>query len=227
MKKYTSIFFDLDDTLLDFKAAEKSAVTKVLAAHSLPHDEASVKKYSEINQGYWERFERGEIEKSEIFAGRFRSFLAWCGKSGEPEKIAKDYFAALSNEHQTVSGAHEILKFLREQGYKIYATTNGLCTTQFKRIKDSGLEPLFDGVFVSEEANAQKPEKEYFDFVISRIPEKNKDNILVIGDSLSSDILGGINSGLDTCWFNPRGKKTDYSVSFEIRGLLELKNILK
>lgn len=227
MKKYTSIFFDLDDTLLDFKAAERCAVTKVLAAHSLPHDEAHVKKYSEINQSYWEKFERGEIEKSEIFAGRFKTFLAWCGSCGDPEKIAKDYFLALSNEHQTMNGSHEILRLLRERGYKIYATTNGLCTTQFKRIKDSELEPLFDAVFVSEEACAQKPEKEYFDFVISHIPEKNKDNILVIGDSLSSDILGGINSGLDTCWFNPHGKKTDYSVNFEIRELSDLENILK
>ncbi len=227
MKKYTSIFFDLDDTLLDFKAAERSAVTKVLAAHSLPHDELSVKKYSEINQSYWERFERGEIKKSEIFEGRFKTFLAWCGKKGDPEKIAKDYFFALSCEHQTIDGAHEILKVLRERGYKIYATTNGLCTTQFKRIKESELEPLFDGVFVSEEANAQKPEKEYFDFVMSRIPEKDKSKILVIGDSLSSDILGGINSGLDTCWFNPHSKKTDYQVTFEINSLSELESILK
>lgn len=227
MKKYTSIFFDLDDTLLDFKAAKKSAVTKVLSSHRLPHDDLSVKTYSEINQSYWEKFERGEIEKSEIFAGRFKTFLEWCNKCGDPEKISKDYFGALSNEHQTISGAHGILTYLRERGYKIYATTNGRCTTQFKRIKDSRLEPLFDGVFVSEEAGAQKPEKEYFEFVINNIPEKDKSKILVIGDSLSSDILGGINSGLDTCWFNPHHKKTDYKVTFTIHSLSELESILK
>ncbi len=227
MKKYTSIFFDLDDTLLDFKAAERSAVTKVLAAHSLPHDDLSVKTYSEINQSYWERFERGEIEKGEIFAGRFRTFLDWCKKEGNPEQIAKDYFFALSCEHQTIDGAHEILKLLQKRGYKIYATTNGLCTTQFKRIRESGLEPLFDGVFVSEEANAQKPEKEYFDFVIEKTPEKNRTKILVIGDSLSSDILGGINSGLDTCWFNPHSKDSDLSITYRISTLSELEDILK
>lgn len=227
IKKYSSIFFDLDDTLLDFKAAEKAAVRKVLERNGLPSSEEAVKKYSQINQSYWEKFERGEIPKSAIFAGRFQSFLDFYGYSGDAAAISKEYSGGLSLEHQTVEGAHEIVKLLKSRGYKVYATTNGLSSTQYRRIEESGLGVLFDGVFVSEDAGHQKPEKEYFDYVISNIPEKNKDKMLIIGDSPSSDILGGINSGIDVCWYNPSCKKTEYEIKYEVKKLLEIADILK
>lgn len=227
IKKYSSIFFDLDDTLLDFKAAEKSAVQKVLSRNGLPCDDGDVERYSQINQSYWERFERGEIPKSAIFPGRFQSFLDFYGLKGDPEMISKEYCEGLSLEHQTIEDAHEIVKILKECGYKVYATTNGLCSTQYRRVKESGLGELFDGVFVSEDAGHQKPEREYFDYVIANIPEKNKEKMLIIGDSPSSDILGGINSGIDVCWFNPNGKKIEYDVKYEVKTLLEIADILK
>ena len=227
IKKYSSIFFDLDDTLLDFKAAEKAAVKKVLERNGLPCSEEAVKNYSLINQSYWERFERGEIPKTAIFAGRFQSFLELYGEKGDPEKISKEYSCGLSLEHQTVEGAHDIVKLLKSRGYKVYATTNGLSSTQYRRIKESGLGELFDGVFVSEDAGHQKPEKEYFDYVISNIAEKDKEKMLIIGDSPGSDILGGINSGIDVCWYNPSGKKTEYEIKYEVKKLSEIDSILK
>ena len=132
----------------------------------------------------------------------------------------------LSEGYDVIDGAFEILKYLREKGYKIYATTNGVAFTQYKRVKNSGLEPLFDGVFVSEEAGHQKPEKEYFDYVTEHTDEKDRDKILVIGDSQSSDILGAVNSGIDSCWYNPKNAKTTHFSQYEISSLEELKKIL-
>ena len=206
--------------------AEKVAIQEVLKKHNLPFDDNTIKTYSQINKSYWERFERGEIPKSAIFEGRFKTFLETLNLSGDVAKISLDYFYALSQGYFKVEGAMELLDYLRDKGYKLYATTNGLAKTQFNRIKNSGLEPYFDAVFVSEDVNHQKPEKEYFDYVIEHIPEKDKSKMLIVGDSMSSDILGGINSGIDTCWFNPHCQTATYTSKYEIKSLQELKEIL-
>lgn len=223
---YTSIFLDIDNTLLDFNMAEAVAVRKVLQQHSLPSDDNAVKTYSDINRMYWERFEKGEIPKSAIFEGRFKTLLETFGMSGDVSALSKDYCENLSEGYFKVNGAMELLEYLKQKGYKLYATTNGLSSTQFKRIKNSGIEPYFDTIFVSEQAGHQKPEKEYFEYVIDHIPEKDKTKMLIVGDSQSSDILGGINSEIDTCWYNPTGTKAKYNSKYEISSLKELKNLL-
>lgn len=224
--KYTTLFLDLDNTLLDFNMAERVAVRKVLKSYSLPHDDVAVQKYSDINRDYWERFERGEIPKSAIFEGRFKTFLEFYGLTADTASISKDYCKNLSEGYFKVEGADDILTYLKAKGYYLCATTNGLSLTQFKRIENSGLNKYFDKVFVSEDAGHQKPEKEYFDYVIANIPEKDKAKMLIVGDSQSSDILGGINSGIDTCWFNPFGAIAKYPSTFCISSLTDLKNIL-
>ena len=223
---YTSLFLDIDNTLLDFNMAEAVAVRKVLQQHSLPCDDRAVETYSNINREFWERFERGEIPKSAIFEGRFKTLLETFNATGDTAAISQDYCANLSEGYFKVEGAIELLEYLKEKGYKLYATTNGLASTQFKRITNSGIEPYFNGIFVSEQAGFQKPQKEYFNYVIDNIPEKDRSKILVIGDSQSSDILGAINSNLDSCWYNPNKLKAKYPVKFEISTLYELKNIL-
>ncbi len=226
MISYTSLFLDLDDTLLDFKAAEANAIRAVLKNNDLPSDDQAVTTYSRINKGFWESFERGEIPKSAIFVGRFRRLLEVLGCKGDPDALSAEYCKRLSEGYFTVEGAFQILDYLRGKGYKLYATTNGLSVTQYRRINGSGLAPYFDRVFVSEDSGYQKPEKEYFDYVISQIPETDRAKMLVIGDSQSSDILGGINAGIDTCWFNPNGLKAKYSSKYEISSLSELAKIL-
>jgi len=223
---YTSLFLDIDNTILDFYKAEAEAVRKVMIKHGLPHSDKDVKIYSDINQTYWERFEKGEIPKSDIFEGRFKSLLEYYGIKGDSAAISEDYKFNLSEGYFKMDGAMEILEYLKTKGYKLYATTNGMSLTQYNRIKNSKLEPYFDGVFVSEDAGHQKPEKEYFQFVLDSISEKDKSRILIIGDSQSSDILGGINIGIDTCWYNPKNDKPKYISNYEISDLLQLKNIL-
>ncbi|MBR4072483.1 MAG: YjjG family noncanonical pyrimidine nucleotidase [Clostridia bacterium] len=227
MKNYTTLYFDLDNTLLDFTKSEYKAIKKLLLMHSLPDDDDIARLYSRINQSFWEAFERGDIKKEEIFAGRFKKLLEVLEKDGDPQAMAKDYFECLAAGHDVMDGAFLILNWLRDNNYKVYATTNGVAYTQYRRIRESGLEPLFDGIFVSEEAHHQKPEKEYFYYVMENTPEKDKSKILIIGDSQSSDILGGINSGIDTCWYNPKGEKGEHYSKFEIASLEELTKILK
>ena len=223
---YSTLFFDLDNTLLDFNKAEKVAVRQVLQSYQLPFDDNTVALYSSINRDYWERFERGEIPKADIFEGRFKTLLKILNKERNTKDISIDYGKNLSEGYFKIDGADEILTYVKNKGYKLYATTNGLSTTQFKRIKNSGLEKYFDRVFVSEDTGHQKPACEYFEYVINHIDEKNKHRMLIIGDSQSSDILGGINSSIDTCWYNPSNQKAKYISKFEISNLLELKDIL-
>ena len=223
---YTSLFLDLDNTLLDFTKAEAVAVRRVLQKYSLPSDDTAVKTYSKINQSYWERFEQNEIPKSVIFEGRFKTLLEHFGEERNVAAIARDYEKNLSDCYFKTDGADEVLTHLKSKGYKLYATTNGLASIQFKRIENSGLSVYFDKVFVSEEAGHQKPEKEYIDYVIANIPEKDRSKMLIVGDSQSSDILAGINSGIDTCWVNPNKLTAKYHSKFEICELSELKELL-
>lgn len=226
MKKYTTLYFDLDNTLLDFTAAEDNAVRKLLKLHNLPVNDDIVAVYSAINQSWWERFERGEIQKNEIFSGRFNDLLCKYGLSGNPQKMAEDYFEFLSLGFYTMHNADVVLEYLKKSGYTVCITTNGVSRTQYRRIDGCGLKKYFDYVIVSEDTGHQKPECEYFDYVMKNTPEKDKSKILVIGDSQSSDILGGVNFGVDTCWLNPKNKKNTYNSTYEIKNLDEIMHIL-
>lgn len=224
--KYTSLFLDLDNTLLDFYKAEEMAIIKTLTEFNLPSDQKTVKLYSDINRSYWQSFERGEIPKNAIFEGRFKTLLSVLNEERNVEAISQFYCKSLSEGYFKMDGADDILTYLKAKDYKLYATTNGFAFTQYNRIEKSGLGKYFDKIFVSEDVGFQKPEKEYFETCISKIPQKDKTKILIIGDSQSSDILGGINTGIDTCWFNLDGETPKYKSEYEIRHLKELKNIL-
>lgn len=226
MKKYTALFLDIDNTFLNFDMAEAAAIRKVLSNYSLPFDDVTIRMYSFVNRKYWEAFERGDIPKSDIFTGRFKTLLEILGEERDYSKMSTDYFDALSEGSFKMENADEVLTYLREQGYKLYATTNGHADTQYRRIRNSGIEKYFDDIFVSETTGHQKPEKEYFDYVINNIDEKDISKMLVVGDSQSSDILGGINSGIDTCWFDLGKAKPIYKSEYTIKSLLDLKNIL-
>ena len=224
--RYTTLYFDLDNTLLDFSAAERDAINRLLLLHGVTPKSEYVSEYSAINRKFWERFERGKIKREEIFEGRFIEFTSKIGIETDTKKMSEDYFSLLSEGHDTVKGAKEVLEYVKGKNYTVCITTNGVSKTQHKRIKESGLEKYFDYVFISEDTSHQKPEKEYFDYVLDHTPEKDRKKILVIGDSQSSDILGGINAGMDTCWLNPGGIQATYCPTYEISNILELMSIL-
>ncbi len=224
--KYTTLFLDLDNTLLDFKMAEANAITEVLKENNLPYDDDTVKLYSKVNLSFWKRFEKGEIPKSEIFEGRFKTLLSLLNKSGNTKKICDSYCKKLAQGYFLIEGAIDVLSYLKHKGYRLVATTNGFAFTQYNRIKKSGLEPFFERVFISEELGYQKPEKEYFLKCMELLDEDNPRSILIVGDSQSSDILGGINAGIDTCWFNIDNLEPKYPSVYEITKLEELKKLL-
>lgn len=226
MKKYTTLYFDLDNTLLDFSAAEHMAIQKLFKLHNLPVSDEYIAKYSAINLTWWERFEKGEIEKSQIYSGRFREYLDFFGFEADPDKMAEDYFDFLSQGYYLIEGADKALEYIKSKGYTVCITTNGMSKTQYRRIENCNIKQYFDYIFVSEDAGHQKPETEYFEYVMQNTDEKDKSKILVIGDSMSSDILGGINFGVDTCWLNPKGKAGAHKATYEIANIMQICDIL-
>lgn len=226
--KYKTLLFDADGTLLDFSAAELSALKKTLSSRGIEPTPELTSAFSAVNAGLWSRFERGEITKPEIIYSRFKDTLDRFSIPYSPEiGLESEYQARLADEHALLPNAETVCRTLSEN-FRMYIITNGLYTTQKKRLAECGLLPFFGGYFVSEKVGAQKPAAEYFNTVLREIGNPDKSELLIIGDSLSSDIRGGINSGIDTCWFNPKNlpAPTDISPTYSIAALPELYDIL-
>lgn len=227
MKNYQTLLFDVDDTLLDFRAAESEALRSLFEEQYISFDSKIEARYQTINQGLWKAFEEGKIDQDEVVNSRFSLLFQAYGQTVDGILLEKRYRHYLEEGHQLIPGALELITDLQKR-YDLYIVTNGVSKTQDKRLRDSGLFPFFQGIFVSEDTGYQKPMKEYFDYVFARIPEFAVERGLIIGDSLSSDIKGGKQAGLDTCWFNPGRKPnhTDIVPTYEIHRLEELYPIL-
>lgn len=227
MKEYKTLFFDVDDTLLDFGAAEKLALQLLFEEQNIPLTTEIEEDYKRINQGLWKEFEEGQLSRDEVVNTRFSLLFNQYGKEVDGTLLEKNYRSFLEQGHQLVDGAFELITELSSQ-YDLYIVTNGVSSTQDKRLRASGLYSLFKGIIVSEDTGFQKPMKEFFDYVFERIPQFNVNHALIIGDSLSADIKGGELAGMDTCWFNPKMKPnyTDISPTYQINKLEELKRIL-
>lgn len=203
------VLLDLDDTLLDFGQAERVAMRRVLGENGLSSDDATLALYSGINDAYWKRFERGEIDRREVLVGRFRDFLVQMGAAGlDPETVQDRYEPLLSEGHWFVPGAEALLETLAP-AYDLYLASNGTERVQMGRLKSAGILPAFRGLFLSERIGAAKPSRAFFDAVFASLGEERRRGAVMVGDSLSSDIRGGIDAGLITVWFNPRGKTAD------------------
>lgn len=228
-KKYTTLLFDVDNTLLDFDTDEKNALKKTLSEIGAPDSPEILRRYSEINAGLWRDFEKALVTKEELKNTRFRCLFEEIGFSCpvSSKEINDRYLDHLGEGGKTIPGAKETVKALFEQGYKIYIVTNGVEHTQKSRLKRSGLDQYITDSFVSEKIGIQKPFKAYFDFVFDNIEEKDRTKLLLIGDSLGSDIKGALDSGIDCVWLNPGKKKNtvcgDPTVEIsDIRQLLKL-----
>ena len=170
-EKYTTLLFDADNTLLDFDKAENEALKKVMTDYKLHITEENCRRYSEINDALWKKFEKGEIEKADIKSTRFREFFKFMKveEDYDPLEVNNTYISYLREGGYVIEGANELCKALKEKGYMIYVITNGIAATQARRLSLSGLLPYIDDVFVSETIGFQKPKKEYFDYVLKSI----------------------------------------------------------
>lgn len=227
MKKYQTLLFDVDDTLLDFRAAENEALRLLFQDQNIPLTTDIEAQYKKINHGLWKSFEEGKIDRDEVVNSRFSILFKELGQEVDGSLLEKKYRSYLEEGHQLINGALQLITALQNT-FDLYIVTNGVSKTQDKRLRDSGLYPLFKDIFVSEDTGFQKPMKEYFDYVFERIPNFSAEQGLIIGDSLSSDIKGGQLAGLDTCWFNPERKPNDTEIipTYEIAKLDELYRIL-
>lgn len=227
MKKYETLLFDVDDTLLDFGAAEKLALQLLFEDQKIPVTAEIEAAYKRINQGLWRSFEEGKIGRDEVVNTRYSLLFKEFGQEVDGVLMEQNYRSYLEEGSQQIDGAIALISDLQEQ-YQLYIVTNGVSRTQDKRLRKSGLFPMFKGIFVSEDTGYQKPMKEYFDYVFARIPNFSAEKALIIGDSLSADIKGGQLAGLDTCWFNPELKPnhTEIVPTFEIQKLNELYSLL-
>lgn len=224
---YKIALFDADNTLLDFNRAEREAVSICLTARGLPADEEIVSRYSRINDSHWKRLEQGLITRDRLKVERFAELFSTLGYGGDPKRMAADYEEALSRQTYLVDGALELVRALHGQ-CRLFIITNGTAVVQKGRFGSSPLAPYFERCFISEEMGCNKPEKAFFDRVAAEISGFDPQRVLVIGDSLSSDIRGGINAGLDTCWFNPTGKSapSGMEITYTVRRLDEVLPII-
>ena len=227
MIKY--VLFDVDDTLLDFGKAEAAAIRKTFERIGIPVTDELIRRYSEINAQQWSRFEKGEITREKLLTERFDILFSELGLSDIPSEMAQaSYEYLLGIGHYFIDGAEELLEALKDK-YELYIVSNGNASVQDRRLKSAGIIPYFKDIFISERVGFNKPSAEFFEACFERIPGFEKDKAVIVGDRLSSDILGGINAGVRTCWFNPRGDAPDPDIpaDYEIKHLGELPALLE
>lgn len=222
------LFLDLDDTILDFHKAERLAISKTFRAFGLEPTDSVLDRYHIINRQHWEGLERGELTRDQVLVGRFQVLFDEMGIPAQATDVAKQYEHNLGIGHYFLPGAKEALDGLRGK-YRLFLASNGTASVQHSRLTSAGLYPYFEKVFVSQELGANKPSKEFFDGCAAQIPGYRKENALMVGDSLSSDILGGIRAGMQTCWVNPTGAapRPDIVPDWQIESLSQLPELLK
>lgn len=224
----TTVLFDLDDTILDFHKAERSALSKALQKMGVQPNEEILNRYHVINKMHWEMLERKEITRADVTIKRFEMLYSELGLKISAFDTQKVYEKFLGQGHYFFPDAEELLIQLKNN-YDLYLVSNGSTNVQTGRIESAGLKNYFKDIFISEKLGHNKPSKEFFDICFTRIPDLNKEETIIIGDSLSSDIQGGINAGIHTCWYNPtKGKKNkDVETEYEVSDLKEIPILLQ
>lgn len=229
MPRFDILLWDVDGTLLDFIAAEKAAVQTLFREFGLGEcTDEMVERYSRINKEYWERLERGELSKPEILVRRFADFFASEGlDASKAPEFNEQYQVRLGDTVVFCDDSYELLSSLRGC-VKQYAVSNGTVVAQTRKLRRSGFDRLLDGVFLSEELGYEKPATEFFDRVFAAIGEPDRERVLIVGDSLTSDITGGNRAGIGTCWYNPKGEPnlTAAHADYEIRDLHGILDII-
>ncbi len=225
---YKYLLFDLDHTLLDFDAAEGIALSHLLKEEGVEDIQAYKDYYVPMNKALWKDLEQKKITKSELINTRFVKLFAHFGIEKDGAYLAERYQFFLSKQGQTFPGVEELLKSLISQGYELYAATNGITFIQTGRLEQSGIAPYFKEIFISEQLHTQKPDAEFYEKIGACIPNFDKNHALMIGDSLSADIQGGKNAGIDTVWYNPQHLEntTQLHPTYEVHSYKDLLNCL-
>ena len=222
------LFLDLDDTILDFHKAERIALSKTIREFGVEPTEEILARYHVINKWHWEQLELGKLTRQEVVEDRFAMLFSELGVAADKALCAKVYEKNLSIGHYFLPGAEEAVEGLSKK-YRLFLASNGTASVQRGRMTSANLYRFFEQVFVSQEIGCNKPAREYFDGCFARIPDFDKDRAIMVGDSLTSDIRGGINAGIRTVWVNPDGQTApaDIRPDYEIRSITELEELLE
>ena len=226
MLKY--IFFDLDDTILNFTAGEASALSQALSEAGIIPTQAVLDRYHVINQACWELLEEGRLTRDEVLVQRFEQLFREMNIHYSGRDLCQRYEYLLSKQHAFMPDAEQLLRELSSK-YRLYLASNGAAAVQNPRLDDAGIRKYFQGIFISEEIGADKPSKAFFDACFAAIPNFRVVEAAMVGDSLTSDIRGGHNAGLRTVWFNCHGKepRADIRPDYVIQNLSDLIPLLE
>lgn len=244
--RYTHLFIDFDDTLYD---THGNAIIALEELYDLLHLEQHFERpedftvpYWQANVELWDQYARGEIERSYLIVERFRRPLS-CGyerldvptKQRQHLQPTEAYCLEVSDRFLdlcackpgVVEGAHELVQYLRQKGYKMHLCSNGFHEVQYRKLRSSQLLEYFDTIVLSEDAGANKPNAAYFDYAF-QTTGACLDNTLMIGDNFTTDILGAKAAGLDVLFFNryPDTFRPTSPINYEVRSLREIMEIL-
>jgi len=225
---YEFLFLDLDDTILDFHKAERLAIAKTIRQFGVEPRSEVLQRYHVINKWHWEQLELGVMTRAEVLENRFGMLFSELGVAADKTACARAYEQNLSQGHWFLPGAEEAVDYLSKR-YRLFLASNGTATVQKGRMTSANLYRFFEKVFVSQEIGHNKPSKAYFDACFSQIPGFDPKKAIIVGDSLTSDIRGGINAGIATCWVNPNhdAPREDIRPDYEIEALHQLPAFLE
>lgn len=225
--KYPYLLLDADNTLFDFDAGNRHAFHEVCARYDIPDTDESFLCYERCNNAMWTAFDRGECTKDFLVVERFRLFLKEIGLDRDPVLCNDLHLQVLGQNTLMLPHAQEVCRELSRE-HRLYIVTNAVASVQRSRLAGSAIAPYISGAFISEEAGASKPSAAYFDYVFSHIHGITRDNCLLVGDSLSSDIRGANNAGIPCCWYNPKeaARPGDLRIDYEIRDLRQLYDLV-
>lgn len=222
------VLLDLDNTILDFNTAEHHALGRAFAVVGVPFSDEISALYHRINIRHWEMLEDGLLTREQVLVRRFEALYRELGVEADAFRTQALYEKLLSEGHWFVPGAEELLDALFGK-YRLFICSNGTQSVQDGRIKSAGIARYFEKIFVSEHMDGVKPEKRFFESCFREIPGFRRERAIILGDSLTSDIRGGKNAGIKTCWFNPNGKPNAGPIypDCEIGALSEFEGLLE
>ena len=225
---YKILLFDADETLFDFHRCEAEAFQSSLKKMGVegPFEEL-LASYQEISREMWSAYERGQISKQSLREDRWRRLSQAHSLEISTRRVSELYLEELGSFGYLLPKAEQVCAEL-SKSFRMEIVTNGFDQVQRQRFHNSGLKPYFEALYSSEQCGSAKPQRAIFDYVLSALDSTDRSEILMIGDRLQSDILGGNNAGIATCWYNPsrQSNTTGIVPKFEINSLLELPKLL-
>ncbi|WP_312432018.1 YjjG family noncanonical pyrimidine nucleotidase [Lacrimispora sp.] len=221
---YQIYLLDIDNTLLDFDAAEEQGFIKMIQSYDLEYHDEMLSRYKKMNRHLWDLLEQGKIGREELLNTRFHEFFRFYDMEINGEEAEGRYRGHLLNNSDLIPGARETLIKLNERGKHLYTASNGVYSTQIQRLKNAGIFHLFEGMFISEKVGYEKPSLHFFQHCFKNIPNFEKDRTIMVGDSISSDIQGAVGAGIDSCLFNRSPEPLPTAATHTIHDITELLN---